>query len=169
MYTPSVIEPAFGMGRVLFCILEHSFRCRDDLKNNTTSVQNGLARCFLALPPAVAPIKVSILPITAGAEEGIASIINKISCQLGEAGVSYKIDDSGQAIGRRYARTDEIGIPFGITVDFQSPKAQTVTLRERDSMEQIRLCAEKAVQVVHDLSLGRLSWTEARAIYPRFE
>lgn len=169
VYTPSVIEPAFGMGRVLFCILEHSFRCRDDLKNNTTSVQNGLARCFLALPPAVAPIKVSILPITAGADEGISSIINKISCQLGEAGVSYKIDDSGQAIGRRYARTDEIGIPFGITVDFQSPKDQTVTLRERDSMEQIRLCVEKAVQVVHDLSLGRLCWTEARDIYPRFE
>ena len=165
VYTPSVIEPAFGMGRVLFCILEHSFRCRDDLN----SLGAGLARCYLSLPPSVAPIKVSILPITAGSDEGINCIISKISDQLGEAGVSYKVDDSGQAIGRRYARTDEIGIPFGVTVDFQSPKDHTVTLRERDSMEQIRLPANEVVHVVHDLSAGRMHWAKARQIYPRFE
>lgn len=172
VYTPSVIEPAFGMGRVLFCILEHSFRCRDDLSTLSANGQvngAGLARCYLSLPPALAPIKVSILPITAGIDEGINKIISEVSEKLGESGLSYKVDDSGQAIGRRYARTDEIGIPFGITVDFQSPKDHSVTLRERDSMEQIRLDAAKVVEVVHDLSVGRLTWDKVREIYPRFD
>ena len=172
VYTPSVIEPAFGMGRVLYCILEHSFRCRDNLSTvSATGQVNGaaLARCYLALPPAVAPIKVSILPITSGFDEGISGIIGKVSAALGEGGIGYKVDDSGQAIGRRYARTDEIGIPFGITVDFQSPVDNTVTLRERDSMEQIRLDAAKVVEVVHDLAVGRLSWAQASQLYPRFE
>ena len=172
VYTPSVIEPAFGMGRVLYCILEHSFRCRDDMSTlsaNGSVNGGGLARCYLALPPAVAPIKVSVLPISSGADAGIEKIIMKVSEALGDSGISYKVDDSGQAIGRRYARTDEIGIPFGITVDFQSPKDNTVTLRERDSMEQIRLSIDDAVHVVHDLTVGRTSWEKCAKIYPRFD
>jgi len=171
VYTPSVIEPAFGMGRVLFCILEHSFRCRDDLSIVSPNGQingGGLARCYLALPASIAPIKVSILPITSGSDEGINRVVSMVSEALGEAGVSYKTDDSGQAIGRRYARTDEIGIPFGITVDFESPKDNTVTLRERDSMEQIRLDAKDLVHVVSDLCSGRMTWAKAAQIYPRF-
>lgn len=57
---------------------------------------------------------------------------------LKKNGVSVKVDDSGGSIGRRYARTDEVGIPFGITVDFDTPKFGTATLRERDSTKQIR-------------------------------
>lgn len=53
-------------------------------------------------------------------------------------GISHKVDDTGGSIGRRYARTDEIGIPFGITVDFDSLKDSTATLRDRNSMKQIR-------------------------------
>jgi glycyl-tRNA synthetase len=128
-----------------------------------------LARCYLSLPPTVAPIKVSVLPITSGADEGIEKIISKVSEALGDAGISYKVDDSGQAIGRRYARTDEIGIPFGLTVDFKSPKDNTVTLRERDSMEQIRLSFDDAVHVVHDLTVGRTTWAKCAQIYPRFD
>ncbi len=56
------------------------------------------------------------------------------------AGISHKIDDSGGSIGRRYARTDEIAIPFAITIDFETLKEpSTVTLRERDSMKQVRI------------------------------
>ena len=57
---------------------------------------------------------------------------------LRKRGVSHKIDDSTGSIGRRYARTDEIAIPFGITIDFDTVKTNTATLRERDSMQQIR-------------------------------
>lgn len=53
--------------------------------------------------------------------------------------ISYKIDDISDSIGRRYARTDEIGVPFGITIDDQTPVDQTVTLREINSMKQIRI------------------------------
>ena len=54
-------------------------------------------------------------------------------------GITSKVDDSGQSIGRRYARTDECGIPFALTIDFDTLKDQTVTLRDLDSMKQIRL------------------------------
>ena len=58
---------------------------------------------------------------------------------LTRAGISSKIDDSGQTIGKRYARTDECGIPFAITVDFDTLKDDTVTLRELNTMKQIRI------------------------------
>ena len=170
VYTPSVIEPAFGMGRVLYCILEHSFRCRDDLASiapNGTVNGGNLARCYLALPSSVAPIKVSLLPISAGSDV-LDALVSELGNLLGEAGVSYKVDDSGQAIGRRYARTDEIGIPFGVTVDFESPTDKQVTLRERDSMEQVRLGTEKLVHVLQDLVSGRTTWEVVRQIYPLF-
>jgi glycyl-tRNA synthetase len=53
--------------------------------------------------------------------------------------VSFRVDDSGQSVGKRYARTDEIGIPYGCTIDFDTKTANTVTLRERDTMTQVRL------------------------------
>lgn len=63
---------------------------------------------------------------------------------LTNAGISHKIDDSSGSIGRRYARTDEIAIPFAITIDFESLKEpHSVTLRERDSMQQIRVDVSK--------------------------
>jgi hypothetical protein len=64
---------------------------------------------------------------------------------LADAGVSHTEDNSGAAVGRRYARADEIGIPFAVTVDYTTLQDSTVTLRERDSMKQVRVkvCAEK--------------------------
>lgn len=55
------------------------------------------------------------------------------------AGVTSKVDDSGQSVGKRYARTDECGIPFAITVDFDTLKDETVTVRDLDSMKQVRM------------------------------
>jgi glycyl-tRNA synthetase len=63
-------------------------------------------------------------------------------------------------IGRRYARNDEIGTPFAITVDFETPKDGTVTLRERDSTHQIRATIEVVVGVVQDLVEGRKTWPQ---------
>lgn len=60
-------------------------------------------------------------------------------------GISSKIDDSGQTIGKRYARTDECGIPFAITVDFDTPKDQTVTLRDLHTMKQVRIPVSKII------------------------
>lgn len=110
---------------------------------------------------------------------------------LKEHSISHKIDDSSGSIGRRYARTDEIGIPFGITVDFDTVNNGTVTLRERDSMQQIRanvihslsyiwidvyvcVCVFVCVQmeelpgVVESLVKGKLTWEQVLSRFPLF-
>ena len=68
----------------------------------------------------------------------VVVIVVVIVTGLKTCGISHRVDDSNGSIGRRYARTDEIGVPFGITVDFDSLKDGSATLRERNSMQQIR-------------------------------
>jgi glycyl-tRNA synthetase len=126
-YTPGVIEPSFGMGRITYCVLEHCFRVREkDTK-----------RTFFAFPPVVSPYKVSILPLID--DEEMRSFIEPIRRSLIMNGISYKVDDGTDSVGKRYARTDEIGIPFGITIDKDTIKDKTVTLREIVTMKQIRI------------------------------
>lgn len=84
--------------------------------------------------------------------------------------VSHKVDDSSGSIGRRYWRTDEIAIPYGITIDFDTIKEpHTVTLRERDSMTQVRIPVEHIAEVVRDLSFSKTTWNEVSEKYPKFE
>lgn len=126
-FTPGVIEPSFGIGRILHVVLEHNFRMRDGDEQRT----------LFALPPIVSPIKCSVLPLSNQAS--LKPLITTISDSLVDNDISYRIDDSSGSIGKRYARTDEIAIPFGITIDFDSLNDNCVTLRERDSMQQIRI------------------------------
>lgn len=157
-YVPGVIEPSFGVGRILYSVFEHTFRSR--------GIENQEERCYLALPPRLAPIKCSILPLSANAafEPHLLSLKRDIS----NAGLSSKIDSSGVTVGKRYARTDEIGIPFGVTVDFQSLKDNTVTLRERDSMAQIRIPMYDVAEVLRSLVEGHKQWEEVADAYPPF-
>lgn len=84
--------------------------------------------------------------------------------------VSHKVDDSSGSIGRRYARTDEIAIPYGITIDFDTLKEpHTVTLRERDSMSQLRIPLDEIASVVRDLSFSKTEWSSVAEKYPKFE
>ena len=84
--------------------------------------------------------------------------------------VSHKVDDSSGSIGKRYARTDEIAIPFGITVDFDSLKEpNTVTLRERDSTTQVRIGADVVAETIRKLSTGRMTWQQVTDKFPKFE
>merc|ERR1712062_828663 len=97
-------------------------------------------------------------------------IVKLISKALTEAEVSHKVDDSSGAIGKRYARTDEVAIPYGICVDFDSLKEPpTVTLRERDSMKQVRMPLEDVASLVRALSNDKISWTDVTEKYPIFE
>ena len=84
-------------------------------------------------------------------------------------GNSNKVDDSSQSIGRRYARNDELGTPFGITVDFQSVKDGTITLRERDSTTQIRATQDEIFQVIKDIIEERRKWSDVIAQYGEFK
>ena len=86
-----------------------------------------------------------------------------------KAGVSNKVDDSGQTVGKRYARTDECGIPFAITVDFDTLKDDTVTLRGLDSMKQIRLPVADLSALILSLSNAQSTWQEAVDKYGLYE
>ncbi|MGH0160072.1 UNVERIFIED_CONTAM: hypothetical protein FKN15_040075 [Acipenser sinensis] len=86
-------------------------------------------------------------------------------------GVSHKVDDSSGSIGRRYARTDEIGVAFGITIDFDTVNKtpHTATLRDRDCMRQIRAEVSDLPSIVRDLANGVTTWAEVETKYPIFE
>ncbi|CAG9783314.1 unnamed protein product [Diatraea saccharalis] len=155
---PSVIEPSFGIGRILYCILEHNFKMREGDEQRT----------YFSLPPSVAPMKCAVLPLSGNAE--FHQFVRELSQELIENDVSHKVDDSSGSIGRRYARTDELGVPYAITVDFDTIKEpHTVTLRERDSMGQVRLLLSEVPSVVKDLSNSKLTWADVEKKFPKFE
>lgn len=76
------------------------------------------------------------------------------------SGVTSKVDDSGQSVGKRYARTDECGIPFAITVDFDTVEDNTVTMRELDSMKQVRLPIAEVAQNINGIVAGQIKWAQ---------
>jgi glycyl-tRNA synthetase len=155
---PGVIEPSFGIGRIMYAVLEHNFHIREGDEQ----------RSWLSLPAVVAPVKCSVLPLS-GHPDFVPSL-RKLSEALTSLDVSHKVDDGSGSIGRRYARTDEIGIPFGITVDFDTVRKSppTATLRERDSMKQIRVEVSELPDLVSQLSRGNLAWSDVQKRYPEF-
>lgn len=157
-YVPNVIEPSFGIGRIMYSIFEHNFRVRSDDGQRT----------YFSLPPLIAPLKCSVLPLSNNSE--FVPHIRKLARDLSSFDISYRVDDSSGSIGRRYARTDEIAIPFGVTIDFDSLKEpHSATLRERDSMAQVRIPLDEIAAVVRDLSNGKMAWSHVEAKYPKFE
>ncbi|PHJ20953.1 glycyl-trna synthetase [Cystoisospora suis] len=151
-FTPAVIEPSFGIGRIIHCILEHAFRSR--------GIVDQEERCYMAFPAVIAPTKCVILPISSNAS--FNDLLNRARAKCVTMGVSTKIDASTASIGKRYARNDEIGTPFAITVDFDSLKDDSVTVRERDSMEQIRTSLTDAVELVAAMSQGSRTWADVK-------
>lgn len=84
--------------------------------------------------------------------------------------MSHKVDDGSGSIGRRYSRTDEIAVPFGICVDFDSLKEpHSATVRERDSTMQVRMPLDEIPEVLRQLSKGKMTWEGVMAKFPRFE
>lgn len=153
---PNVIEPSFGIDRIIYSLLEHNYKIRDD---------NAL-RTYFTFPPVVAPVKCSILPLSNTPQ--FSGYVNEISLWLKERGVRAKLDTSSESIGKRYARTDEIGIPFAITVDFDTLTDKSVTLRDCASLDQVRVKLDDIADVVSNLSRGKLTWTQVAATYPTF-
>ncbi len=172
-YTPSVIEPSYGVGRILYAVLEHAFSQRSADEQ----------RCVMAFKPCVAPIKVGIYrlinhtPFDVYVQQikdilqGKYKFIYLLLCQMssshpsslsllriGDNNIATRVDSSSGSLGRRYARSDELGIPFGITVDFQTLLDQTVTLRDRDTMAQVRIPISSLAGVVSRLIDESLSW-----------
>ena len=125
-YVPQVIEPSFGIDRILYLLLEHSYQ---ELKKNEEEYH------MLKFQAAVAPIKVGVLPLVS--DERLEDVAQSINRTLRNAGIETYYD-SGGTIGRRYARMDEVGTPFCVTIDHQSLEDNTVTIRDRDTTDQER-------------------------------
>jgi glycyl-tRNA synthetase len=137
-YVPHVVEPAAGVGRTILALLCDGFD-KDTL--------GGEERTVLRLHPAVAPVKVAVLPLLR--KDGHPEVAREIHRSL-RSHFSSEYDEGG-AIGRRYRRQDEIGTPFAVTVDHQTLEDRTVTLRHRDTLEQERV----AIDALRE-RLGRL-------------
>jgi glycyl-tRNA synthetase len=126
-YVPFVVETSVGLDRMFLAVLSASH------KNEV--LEDGSERTVLSLPPALAPYKVAIMPLTKkdGLPEKAREIIDQLKfdflCQY----------DEKDSIGKRYRRQDAIGTPFSVTVDHQTLEDNTVTIRDRDTMEQIRV------------------------------
>jgi glycyl-tRNA synthetase len=133
-YLPFIIETSAGLTRTLLMLLCDAY----DEEKVTGDGTEGSAddwRTVLRFHPAIAPITVAVLPLMK--KDGLAELAQEIREELREDfATSY---DQGGAIGRRYRRQDEAGTPFCITVDYESKDNNTVTLRFRDSMEQVRV------------------------------
>jgi glycyl-tRNA synthetase len=124
---PHVAEPSFGAERLVLVVLDKAY------------AEEG-GRVVLRIPKAIAPIKVAVFPLVE--REELISLAKRIYWELVDHGFTVLYDESG-SIGRRYARADEIGVPYAITVDFQSLEDGTVTIRDRDTRQQVRVKVEE--------------------------
>ena len=124
-YIPYVVEPSLGADRVVLAFLCAAY--------DEEELEGGDMRTVLRFHPALAPVKIGVLPLSKklgeGAEKVYADLSKKYNCEY---------DDRGN-IGKRYRRQDEIGTPFCVTYDFDSETDGCVTVRFRDSMEQERV------------------------------
>ncbi len=124
-YVPYCIEPSMGLDRLLLMVVMDSYEEEE--------LEGGDKRVVMHIAPALAPYKVAVLPLSKKLGDKALEVNSLLSKKL-----SSVYDETG-SIGKRYRRQDEIGTPFCVTVDFQTLEDETVTIRDRDSMEQIRL------------------------------
>jgi glycyl-tRNA synthetase len=132
-FIPHVVEPSFGSDRLLYVALEYAYRAKDD-------------RAILSFPRDIAPIQVGVCPLVS--RDGLPEKALELRKMLLNEGFVADYDDAG-SIGRRYARADEIGIPLGLTVDYETLENNTVTLRDRDSWAQVRTRIEDLSMLLH--------------------
>ena len=132
MVYPNVVEPSFGLDRILYCLLESSWK-------------NDGEREWISLPQSTSPYDLLVAPLMT--KDGLDEKAHEILKSAVNVGVDAYYDEAG-SIGRRYARADEIGIFFSMTIDHQTLEDGTVTLRERDSKDQNRIFIKDAINKV---------------------
>lgn len=133
--TPHVIEPSYGIDRIIYCILEDAYSERDE-------------KAVLNLKSSVAPIEVAIFPLVSKPQ--LVKVAKKIYEDMKASGL-YSIYDEVDSIGRRYARVDEIGVPYAMTVDFDTISDTTVTVRDRNTTNQVRITLKDLAETLKRL------------------
>lgn len=147
-YTPYVIEPAAGLTRSVLCFLADAYT----EERGVDADGQTKTRVLLKLHPKLAPYKAAILPLVK--KDGQPEMAEKIVAEFRKRGVNVSYDDK-QSIGKRYARHDEIGTPYCITIDPESLTDGTVTVRDRDTAKQERVPVAKAIEMVVSKAQGR--------------
>jgi glycyl-tRNA synthetase len=132
-FLPHVIEPSFGVERLLYTTLEYNLTMKED-------------RLILGLPFNLAPIQASVFPLVN--KDGLQKRATEVYGALIADGLRVEYDEAG-SIGRRYARADEAGVPLGITIDYDTLKDDTVTVRDRDSWSQKRTSVGTLASTIH--------------------
>lgn len=149
---PHVIEPSFGIDRILYTVLDHSYY---------EDAVDGESRAVLKFLPAVAPIEVAVLPLMDRKE--LVGPARAIVDELRRLGLRVDYDTSG-SIGRRYRRNDEIGTPYDVTVDYETIEQGTVTIRDRDTMLQIKVPLAQVANTLQALLCGTIKFEAAGTI-----
>jgi glycyl-tRNA synthetase len=139
---PHVIEPSYGIDRIIYSVLLHSYKENED-------------RAYLKLEKQIAPIGVSVFPLVN--KDELVETAHKLRDEFRNQGIIAEYDGSG-TIGRRYARADEIGVPFAITVDHETLETNTVTIRNRDDLKQIRKPIKDIYNILISLLEGRIEF-----------
>jgi len=122
-FIPHVIEPSYGLDRIFYSVMEHAYGKREDFT-------------VMKFRPGVAPVQAGVFPLMS--KDGLDTLAREVEAELKAAGI-YTHYDGGGSIGRRYARMDEVGTPYCVTVDYDSLKDGCVTIRDRDTTGQERV------------------------------
>ncbi|MBN1697832.1 MAG: glycine--tRNA ligase [Spirochaetales bacterium] len=142
-YTPFIIETSAGLTRTVLVVLSDAYD-EEEVEGETRTV--------LRFHPILAPVTIGVFPLVK--KDGLAELAKDIETSLRDDFTTFY--DQGGAIGRRYRRQDEIGTPYCITIDYQTKDDNTVTLRFRDSMEQVRVkVPEIAARVRNEIKIYR--------------
>ncbi|MFW9908580.1 MAG: glycine--tRNA ligase [Candidatus Thorarchaeota archaeon] len=141
---PEVLEIAFGVDRPLFCLIDNVY-------------VEDQERTWLKFAPHVAPLQVAVFPLMGKPE--LLGPAQETYDEISDTGIIAFFDQSG-SIGRRYRRQDEIGTPFCITIDYQTLEDGTATIRDRDSMNQVRIALKEAPKIVSRLVKGKMTFEE---------
>jgi glycyl-tRNA synthetase len=143
-FVPHVVEPSFGSDRLFYVALEYAYGVKDD-------------RVVLSFPRSIAPIQIGVYPLMC--KDGLDDKAKTVQKMLAKEGFMVEFDETG-SIGRRYARADEAGVQLGITIDYDSLKDDTITIRDRDSWQQVRAQIKALPQLMHGYFEGKLNFQD---------
>jgi glycyl-tRNA synthetase len=143
-FIPHVVEPSFGSDRLFYVALEYAYGLKED-------------RVVMSFPRSIAPIQVGVYPLMS--KDGLDTKAVQVQRQLANEGLMTELDEAG-SIGRRYARADEAGVQLGVTIDYDTLRDETVTVRDRDSWLQVRTPIKDLPTLLHSYFHGKINFKD---------
>jgi glycyl-tRNA synthetase len=143
-FIPHVVEPSFGCDRLFYVALEYAYRVKDD-------------RVVMSFPRSIVPTQVGVYPLVS--KDGLVEKAQEVHKLLANEGFATEFDETG-SIGRRYARADEAGVPLGITIDYDTLNDGTVTIRDRDTWQQVRSPIKDLPKLLQKYFQGKINFED---------